>query len=285
MNSNRRSFLRDAGILAAISSVRSSLLAQSPSDSGASREKEKKAFSFELGMASYTFRAFPLDQTIAMTRRVALETLSLKDAHLPLTSSDQQIETALSKIKAAGLTVDSCGVIYMRTEQEIAPAFAYARKLGARTIIGAPDPPLLAAVERLVQETGIALAIHNHGPTDKNYPSPQSAYNALARMDKRMGLCIDVGHTLRLGLDPVEQFTQCFDRVLDVHLKDISAPGREGKDVEVGRGSMDVVRFLREAVQRKYAGTLHFEFEKDQSDPLPGVAESVGYARGVLAAI
>jgi inosose dehydratase len=282
---NRRSFLKRAGIVAALSSIPSASVARAGTSEGPLQPAEKKAFPFQLGMASYTFRAFTLEQTIAMTRRLGLRTLTLKDVHLPLTSSDQQIQAALSKLKEAELSVDSCGVIYMKTEAEIAPAFAYAKKLGVKKIIGAPDPPLLPIVERFVKESGVALAIHNHGVTDKNFPSPESVYKAVAKMDPGMGLCIDMGHTLRLGLDPIAQFTEYFDRVLDVHLKDISAPRPEGKDVEVGRGVMDVTAFLREAARHKYAGTLHFEFEKDQGDPLPGVAESVGYSRGVLAAI
>jgi inosose dehydratase len=282
---NRRRFLRNAGIMAALSSIPSAMVVQARPNPGLPPSTEKKAFPFELGMASYTFRAFTLEQTIAMTQRLGLKTLSLKDVHLPLTSSDQQIQAALSKLRQAELSVDSCGVIYMKTEAEIAPAFAYAKKVGVKTIIGAPDPPLLPIVERFVKESGIALAIHNHGVTDKNFPSPESAYKAVAKMDPGMGLCIDVGHTLRMGLDPIEQFTQYFDRVLDVHLKDVSAPRPDGKDVEVGRGVMNVPAFLTSAVRQKYAGSLHFEFEKDKSDPLPGVAESVGYSRGVLAAI
>jgi sugar phosphate isomerase/epimerase len=104
-------------------------------------------------------------------------------------------------------------------------------------------------------------------------------------MDKRMGLCIDIGHTQRIGLDPAEQFAKCFDRVYDMHIKDESASEPAGTTLEMGRGVIDIPKLLREANRRKYAGTMHFEFEKDQKDPLPGLAESVGYVRGVLAVI
>lgn len=133
--------------------------------------------------------------------------------------------------------------------------------------------------------TDIALAIHNHGPTDQRFPSPESAYSLIKNMDKRMGLCIDVGHTQRLGLDPASEVERFFDRLLDVHIKDVSSADAKGSTVEIGRGVIDIPKLLRTLAKLKYTGTLHFEHEKDQKDSLPGVAESVGYVRGVLATI
>lgn len=244
-----------------------------------------KTFPFTLGMTSYTFRSFTLDQVIAATSRLGLKKLGLKDMHLPLTSSDEQIQSAVDKIRAGGLELDSCGVIYMKTDEEVARAFSYARKAGIKLIVGGPNPDMLPVVDRFVKETNIRLAIHNHGPTDHNYPAPADVYKAVAGMDKRIGLCIDIGHTQRIGLDPADQFRRYFDRVFDIHIKDTTASDKSGTTVEIGRGVIDVPKFLREAVRLKYAGTFHFEHEKDEKDPLPGTAESVGYVRGVLATL
>jgi sugar phosphate isomerase/epimerase len=202
-----------------------------------------------------------------------------------LTSSDAEIRASIDKITQAGLDADSCGVVYMKTEEEVKRAFAYAKTAGMKMIVAGPEPALLPLVERSAKETDIVVAIHNHGPTDRNFPSPESVYKAVAGMDKRMGLCIDIGHTQRIGLDPAEQFAKCFDRVHDMHIKDETASEPAGTTLEMGRGVIDIPKLLREANRRKYAGTMHFEFEKDQKDPLPGLAESVGYVRGVLAVI
>ena len=279
-NQDRREFLKNAVIVAAVATVPASSAAEV---SDRSPKGKPKRYPFELGVASYTFRAFNLDQTIAMTQRLALTRLTAKDVHLPMKDTDAELQAAVNKIKQAGITLDSCGVIYMKSEDEVAQAFAYGKKAGVKMIVGSPEPSLLPVVERFVKETGITLAIHNHGPTDKNFPSPESVYAAVANLDKRMGLCIDVGHTLRIGLDPVAQFRKCFDRVFDFHLKDITAAEPDAKDIEVGRGVMNITGLLREAAQKSYTGTFHFEYEKDPNDPLPGLAESVGYVRGVLA--
>jgi inosose dehydratase len=240
---------------------------------------------FDLGIASYTFRAFSLDQAIAMTRRLRVRKITLKDMHLPMAITADEMASVRERLKTAGIQLSSCGVVYMTTEDEVNKAFAYAKLAGIRMMVGVPAPPLLELAERKVKETDISLAIHNHGPTDNRYPSPESAYTLIAKMDRRVGLCIDVGHTQRLGLDPATQVERYFDRLLDVHIKDVSSADAKGTTVEIGSGVIDTPKLIRTLARLKYTGTLHFEHEKDEKDPFPGVAESVGYVRGVMAAI
>ena len=239
---------------------------------------------FDLGIASYTFRMFPVEQAIAMTARLGVRKLTLKDMHLPMTITPLQMEAVREKMKAAGVELSSCGVVYMKTEEEVRKAFAYARLAGITMMVGVPDAPLLGLAEQQVKESGIAMAIHNHGPGDQRFPSPESAYRLIEKMDRRVGLCIDVGHTQRLGLDPAVEVERFFDRLLDVHIKDVSSADAKGTTVEIGRGVIDTPKLLKTLVRLGYSKTIHFEHEKDEKDPLPGLAESVGYVRGVLAA-
>ncbi len=284
----RREFLK----LAAIGAAGSSLITSTASFSTTFAEnhdeirKEKSdRIKFTLGMASYTFRHFNLDDTLAMTNRLGLKTIAFKDFHLPLNSTVEQIKAVAAKVKDAGLDLYGCGVVYMKNEDEVNRAFNYARTAGMRTIIGVPEHDLLELVNKKVQEYDIKLAIHNHGPGDERYPSPASAYERIKNLDKRIGLCIDIGHTKRLGLDPSESAEKFADRLLDVHIKDISAATKEGNTIEIGRGVIDIPRFLKTLIKINYSGMTSFEFEKDKEDPLPGVAESVGYVRGILAMI
>jgi len=239
---------------------------------------------FELGLASYTFREFDLDSTLSMAGRVGLAQIALKSVHLPLESSEAEIRAAAAKIRAAGLVPYGCGVVYMTTEAEVEQAFAYARAGGMEVIIGVPGHELLGRAERKVRETGIELAVHNHGPGDLLYPTPASILDRVKNLDPRIGVCLDIGHCQRSGIDPSEAAVACGARLLDVHLKDVTAPTKDGGPVEAGRGVIDLPRFLRTLAAMDYRGTAAFEYEKDGRDPLPGLAESVGYVRGVLAA-
>jgi inosose dehydratase len=242
------------------------------------------AAKFELGLASYTFREFDLDSALVMAGRIGLVRIAMKSVHLPLESSEEEIRAAAAKIRAAGLVPYGCGVVYMTSEAEVDQAFAYARAAGMEVIIGVPGHELLGRAEQKVRETGIKLAVHNHGPGDLLYPTPASILDRVKKMDPRIGLCLDIGHCQRSGIDPSEAAAACGPRLLDVHLKDVTASTKDGTAVEGGRGVIDLPRFLRTLAEMDYRGTAAFEYEKDGQDPLPGLAESVGYVRGVLAA-
>jgi inosose dehydratase len=257
---------------------------------GPGRRDEEPALSppparrFELGLASYTFREFDLASTLVLAGRLGLLRIALKDVHLPLDSPAAAVRAAAAKVKAAGLVLYGCGVVYMKNEAEVDRAFTYAQAGGMEVIIGVPGHELLDRVERRVRETGIRLAVHNHGPGDLLYPTPRTILDRIRRLDHRVGVCLDVGHCQRSGIDPSEAAAECGPRLLDVHLKDVTAPTKDGTAVEAGRGVVDLVRFLRTLTAMEYGGTAAFEYEKDGKDPLPGLAESVGYVRGILAA-
>lgn len=238
----------------------------------------------KFGLASYTFRKFKIDETLTMTKRLGLKYICLKSFHLPLESSEEQILEVASKVKAAGIELYGGGVIYMNNEPEVNRAFDYAKLAGMKVIVGVPKPEMLELVNRKVQEYDIKVAIHNHGPTDKLYPTPASAYERIKKLDRRIGLCIDIGHTTRAGVDPSEAAQKFANRLLDVHIKDVTAANAEGKTVEIGRGIIDIPKFIHTLQKIEYSHIASFEYEKDADDPLAGVAESVGYVRGVLAA-
>jgi hypothetical protein len=281
---NRRTFLKTAALGAAATVLATTAATRALAQTGPAKSASASALArpVKLGLASYTIRKFDLDKAIAMVKRLNLTRMVLKDAHLPLTATDAAIRDTIAKIKAAGITPYGCGTIYMKTAPEVERAFAYAKTAGFEMIICAPNTDLLPLVEQQVKATGIRVAIHNHGPDNPLYSSPLDAYALIKNMDPRMGLCMDIGHTERLGQDPIAVFKTTLDRVFDLHVKDVSASSKAGKTVEMGRGVIDLVGFYKTLLALDYAGTLDFEHEKDSADPLPGVAESVGYTRGVL---
>ncbi len=279
---SRREFLQIASIGAAVS------LAGVPglkTGAAGAQERMSKKPKFHLGMASYTLRNFDLDQALKMTKRVGLEYIALKSMHLPLDSSPEKIKEVAAKVKDAGLKLYGGGVIYMNSEADVRQAFAYAKAAGMKVIIGVPKYDLLPLVNDQVKEYDIIVAIHNHGPTDKVYPIPATAYEKVKDLDKRIGLCNDVGHTTRAGVDVSESARKYADRLFDVHMKDVTSATPKGSTCEVGRGVIDVPKFIRTLIDIDYSGIVSFEYEKDAKDPMPGLSESVGYVRGVMASV
>jgi inosose dehydratase len=244
----------------------------------------KKA-NLPLGIASYTFKEFKTADAIAMTQKLGVTKICFKSMHLPLESSAADIKSTAAQVQAAGIDLYAVGVIYMKNEQEVNQAFSYAQTAGVKIIVGVPNYELLSLCEKKVKETGIILAIHNHGPGDKLYPSPADVYKNIKNMDKRMGMCMDIGHTMRIAEDPTAAAKKYFDRLYDVHIKDVSAATKDGKTVEIGRGVIDIPKFIRTLHKLGYQGVLSLEYEKDMQDPLAGAAESIGYVRGVMATL
>ncbi|NOX55849.1 MAG: sugar phosphate isomerase/epimerase [Planctomycetes bacterium] len=283
---NRRLFLQTgtlaaAGWLAGKSLLSSgSALAADRTDTAPDAGDGKRPL--KLALASYTLRKFSLEETLAMTRRVGLTAICLKSFHLPLDASEKQIAETRQKVAQAGLTLYGGGVIVLRNREQIDQAFDYAKSAGMKRIIGAPTVETLPLINEKIQQYDIEVAIHNHGPGDKHFPTPDVAYEKIKKFDPRFGLCHDVGHTVRYGKDPVAITEKCADRMLDVHMKDVTSATRKGRATPCGRGVVDIPTLLRALIKTGYKGYLAFEYESDPNDPLPGLAESVGYVRGVL---
>jgi len=238
----------------------------------------------KLGLASYSLREFKLDETLAMTKRVGLKYIAFKSMHLPLDSSAGQIREVVRKVKDAGLILYGGGVIYMKTAEQVNQAFDYAKAAGMKVIIGVPAPDLLGLVNKKVKEYDIKVAIHNHGPGDKTYPTPGVAYERIKDLDKRIGLCNDIGHTQRAGVDPAGSILKYADRLHDLHIKDVTEAAAKGHGCEIGRGVIDIPKVIKVLKGIRFGGVVSFEYEKDGKDPLAGLAESVGYVKGVIAA-
>ena len=235
------------------------------------------------GVASYTLRKMPLEQAIKAIQRVGLKYVSIKDAHLSLKSTTEERRAVAEKFKAAGITPMSCGNVSMENnEASVRLAFEYARDIGLPTIVCSPDPQSMAILDRMVKEFNIKLAIHNHGPEDKRFPSPYDVWKAVEKYDERIGLCIDVGHTARAKVDPAEAIVKCKARLYDLHIKDIASTEANAGTIEGGRGVLDLKAILAALLKIKYEHLVSFEYEKDADDPLPGLAETVGYTKGLL---
>jgi inosose dehydratase len=244
--------------------------------------KREEATDLTLGLASYTLRSFKLEDVIKISQRLGLGSIALKSMHMPLESSPEDIKQTAEKIRSAGLKLYGAGVIYMKTSQEVDTAFTYASNAGLEMIIGVPNHDLLPMVNERVQKHNIKLAVHNHGPGDLLYSSPTDVYEKIKTLDKRIGLCIDIGHVQRIGQDPVAMIERYKDRLYDLHMKDVNKNTGDGVPVEVGHGIIDIPKVIKTLKKINYQGRVAFEYEKDGDDPLAGLAESVGYVRGVM---
>jgi inosose dehydratase len=200
-----------------------------------------------------------------------------------MNSTQEQINTVLEKFKSAGINVYTVGVVYMKTQESVDQAFEYAKMAGVKMIVGAPDYELLPYVEKKIKTYDFKMAIHNHGPDNPLYPNATDIWDHVKDLDPRIGICIDIGHTTRDGQDPSVDIKKYSKRIYDIHIKDVDKAAKEGKTVEMGRGIIDIPKVVATLRKIKYSGKCSLEFEKDMKDPLAGIAESIGYFKGVMA--
>lgn len=279
---SRREFVKVGAGAAATATVGSKLF-RSEKSLGA-----PEPTAIRLGIASYTFRNFTRAQTIEFLQKLNIGDLNTKDTkdHLPM-DAVAEIK-ALGDYVSAGIKLHAAGTIYFDKDDDadIRGKFEYAKRAGIGVIVaGDPAPATLPRIEKFVKEYDIKFALHNHGPEDKLWPSPLDVLKAMKPMDPRMGCCIDVGHTVRAGVDVVHAIHEVGPRVFNLHMKDLTTFTDKESQVAVGQGKMPVKKIFDALESIKYGGFVDLEYEINEKDPMPGVIESIAYMRGVLAGI
>ena len=240
---------------------------------------------FKFGIAGWTFVNYKLDAALDMMARVDMHYLCIKNFHLPLDSTQEQIAAFHEKLKSKGVNGYAVGPIGMKSEAEADQAFAYCKRAGLTLVVGVPEHELLPYIDRKVKEYGFHFAIHNHGSDDKLYPTVESIHAKVKDLDPRIGACHDIGYSMLMGIDPAAVTLKYGSRIFDIHIKDVTLASAEGKDCELGRGIIDFPSFIKALRTVKYQGMCSLEYEKGDTDPLPGIAESVGYFKGILDAV
>lgn len=237
-----------------------------------------------LGIASYTFRTFDQQRLIQTLKELKVTHLNVKDVHLPMTPVDQ-IKARADVYRDAGITLTGAGTInFPKDEDEdVRAKFEYCKLAGIPMMVASPTHKTITRVERFAKDYDIKVAIHNHGPEDKEWPSPLDVLSVVKSMDARMGCCVDVGHCTRAGVDPVDAIRKVGTRVFDVHMKDLAQPNAKESQVAVGEGVLRIPAIFSALESVGYKGYVDLEYEIFPDNPVPGVTESFAYMRGVIA--
>jgi inosose dehydratase len=296
MNSTRRSVLKSAALGAAFGAVRPLLLhadaqagsaGQQPLPPGpGTKDDSRQWHGLKVGVCSYSLRTFSADEMLADAQRLGVHSISVKEVHLPLTSTPEERRQFRDKAEQRGLTIHSCGVIYLKNDEAaMGQALNYVKDLGAPIAVVGVSRDQLPMLDKVIKGYELKAAIHNHGPNDKRFPSPLEVYDAIQPLDNKIGVCMDIGHTFRMHEDLVADVRKTFDRLYSMHFKDLESGDIRAKGVPVGTGVLPIVPLLRELVRSGYTGEVQLEYEVEPKDPLPGMAESLGFMRGTLQAI
>ncbi len=256
---------------------------------GTVEESRRRFGGFDFGIQGHSLREFPIQKTIeVIANDLELYWVEFSRAHLPLqprqggryagpAASVSRIGEVKKMLAAHGLKTRAHGVNSF-TDDAAANrhVFELAKVLGVRNLSAAPTPDAFDSLEELVAEFDIRIAIHNHGPSS-GYPTSTALAQALRSRHPHIGVCLDTGHSLRSGEDPVKAIHELKGRIYGVHLKDVAEKKEKTHSVVLGTGHLDLKGVFRALRDAKFPadGAMSLEYEADPKNPLPAIRECI----------
>lgn len=222
---------------------------------------------FKMGLQSYTLRDFKVEKALEATKMLGLHYWEAFPGHIPMTTVPGTIEAQKKLLDASGVKLLAYGVLgFDGNETKARQSFDYAKAIGLETLSANPnkDKATFDLLDKLVEEYGINIAIHNHGP-GATYDKINDVVNIVKDRHARIGACVDTGHYLRSKESPVEAIEKLKGRVYGVHLKDV-------KDAKIftiaGEGDLDILGCLNALKAQDYKHGLSLEYEENPKNPL-----------------
>jgi inosose dehydratase len=242
---------------------------------------------FPVGVQSYSLRNYKLPEAIRHLQGMGVHYVELAGTHLPTTAGDEEIAETLKLCQAADLKVSAHGVNpFSKDHEKNKKIFDFCKKLGIRTISANPQPDAetFASLDKLVAEFDMRIAIHNHGP-GALYDKLDSVTTIIKNHDKRIGACVDCGHFIASGEDPVKCVLALNDRVYGVHMKDHEESGKKSPSVVLGKGHLDVVGLFKSLRQIQFSAdkALSLEYEANPMNPIDDMKACLEIAKEAIA--
>ncbi len=248
---------------------------------------------WRLGAAAWCFKEYTFFEAVDRTaelglpfieafqgQKIAPDIDAVMDASMP----GDVVNRLKEKLNQKGITLTSIYIHRLPGEKnECRKVFEFCRQLNLETIVSEPEPEDLDTIEKLCDEFGINIAIHNHAEGLSRYWSPQEAMKVCEGRSARIGVCADTGHWQRSKLDPVEALKALEGRLISVHLKDLNAWEREAHDVPWGTGKGRIADVLAELHRQKVRPTLiAIEYEYNWTNNLPEIAQCIQYYKQIV---
>ncbi len=243
---------------------------------------------FKMALQSYSLRGLmtfgkpDVDRALAATKDLGLHYWEAYPMHLPATSDPTEVAQYKKRAADAGVTVLGHGV--NRFTKDVAAArklFEYARLMGLDYLSADPAPDSFDGLDKLVEEYGVAIGIHNHGPGHR-WGKIDDIAAAIKDHHPKIGCCIDTGHFLRAREDPVRAVEVFGKRVYGVHLKDV----KDGvKFTVLGKGDLRTAALLKALAAQGYDSNLALEYEEHPNDPIQEIRDCLSAVREAAASL
>jgi sugar phosphate isomerase/epimerase len=241
---------------------------------------------YSLGAQSYSLREFNTVECVRHLQGMGLHYVEMFDKHLSKTASAEQIAETLKLLKDAGIKLQGHGVHPFTKDHEAnKKIFEFAKKVGVKVITADPAPDSFDSLDKLAAEYDICIAIHNHGPNHR-YNKIADTAKAVEGRHKNIGACVDTGHYIRSGEDPVKAVLELGPRVFGAHLKDEKEANTPAShNVVIGKGHLDVVGMFKALKKVNFPayGALSLEYEANPKNPIDDMKACLDVAREAIA--
>jgi sugar phosphate isomerase/epimerase len=241
---------------------------------------------WKLGSQAYTFRMFSLEETLAKMKSIGLKYVELypgqkitrEGAATTAFTASAEFRAQIKKLlKEYGIKAICYGVVSGKNEAEWRAIFEFAKDIGIEHITTEPPMDQLETLDKFCNEYNIRAALHNH-PVPAIYWHPAILLDQLKNRSKMIGVCGDIGHWVRSGLDPITCIKELKGRIWAFHVKDLNIFGsKAAHDVPWGTGVSNIAGILNELKQQGFKGYFSIEYEYQWENNLPAVQESTQY--------
>ena len=197
---NRRAALK-AAVISALSLPLLGAGSVSAAETNPTTKKASREGALKLGLASYSLSKLPVEDVIAVLKQLEITAVSLYKSHCPWADgTPDECKAVVQKFSDAGIAVTSTGMIELPNDEAVVrKALDNVRAAGLKTFCAwVKQTDSLPLMDKLVKEYDLKVAIHNHGPTEA-LATGMDVWKAVQPFDKRIGLCLDVGHGFRAG--------------------------------------------------------------------------------------
>ena len=232
---------------------------------------------FKVGLQSYSLRHYDLNEALRKTKGLGLHFWESYSKHTPPDPAKAFGYKNLAGMM--GVAINGFGVSsFSKNHDANRKYFEFGKALGVHYLSADPDPDAFDSLDKLVEEYGIAIGIHPHGPGAKWVKIDQIAA-AIKDHNEKIGVCLDTGHFLRANEDPIRAVDVFGKRIYGVHLKDV----KDAKTFTIlGKGDLKLGEFFQALVKQKYNYTMALEYEESESDPIADIEQCLTSIKDAL---
>lgn len=250
----------------------------------------------QLGVQSFTFRAFGFEKMIAAMSSVGISSVELwgdGKTHLlhPMRQTEADFKNVKAMFDAAGITVSAYCTNFPNTvtAEYFEKAFTGAALLGTRVLTTSCEKSIMDGLDEAARKHKIKVGIHNHwfgdpwfhGDRKANFEAPEDWAEAFKGRSEWLAINLDMGHFSAAGHDPVAFFRKNHARIVAIHVKDRGGDPKH-TDQPFGQGAAPLLAFCRAMKDLKFKYAANIEYEMDESDPTEGVRQSFAYMKKAL---